>query len=86
MMKDELQRLLSSDPFRPIRVSMVNGAVIEIADARVVTLGDETARVLRPNEDWVAFAYSAVCAIERYVPGFRGTFADYKRLAPRRAR
>ncbi len=78
MIRGELERLMSSRPFEPFRMKLLNGDYHDLFDPKSLALL-ESGGVMIASQDgnWVIFPFDKIAAIESLFADFHGQTAEH---------
>ena len=78
-MRDELGRLLASEPFKPFQIKLVNGDVHNVFEPQSVNVKKMTVTITWRYRRWVIFSVEKIASLESLL-------VDLQRQAGKHAR
>jgi hypothetical protein len=78
MIRDELGRLLASDPFEPFQIKLANGDAHHVFHPDNVVVEKLTVSILWADQNWVYFAIEKIVSLESLIADFQGETAKHE--------
>ncbi len=77
MIREELEDLLTADPFEPFRIKLVNGDAHDVFNPQNVAVLKRKVHIAPPDQHWVIFGRDKIASIESLIADFPGELAKH---------
>jgi hypothetical protein len=77
MLRDHLNDLLSTVPFEPFRIKLVNGDTHDVFDPQTLAVQQSTVVIASHDQNWAAFPIDKINSIESLIADFPNELARH---------
>ena len=78
MIREELSKLLATEPFEPFQIKLVNGDAHQVFHPNNVAVLKFTVNINWPDQNWVIFPLDNVASLESLIADFQGETAQHE--------